>query len=98
MSAQLRLIDAEAHANPPPTFWDHLVMSKVCMAEPISIMIFGDVFDRFPTLRFGSIASVCMDRNVWGSFIRDTVGVQNRNLPGGRNIMWSTDYPHSETT
>ena len=21
-----------------------------------------------------------------------------RNLPGGRNIMWSSDYPHSETT
>ena len=22
----------------------------------------------------------------------------NRHLPGGKNIMWSTDYPHSETT
>jgi predicted TIM-barrel fold metal-dependent hydrolase len=21
-----------------------------------------------------------------------------RALPGGRNIMWSSDYPHSETT
>jgi predicted TIM-barrel fold metal-dependent hydrolase len=111
-------------------FLPNLVMSKVCMAEPISIMIFGGVFDRFPTLRFGSIESgvgwmawmaqymddiynnqrhwlqlelehrpsVYMDRNVWGSFIRDTVGVGARNLPGGRNIMWSTDYPHSETT
>ena len=42
--------------------------------------------------------SFYMDQNVYGSFIRDTVGVKNRNLPGGRNIMWSTDYPHSETT
>jgi predicted TIM-barrel fold metal-dependent hydrolase len=39
-----------------------------------------------------------MDQNVYGSFINDAVGVTNRNLPGGKNIMWSSDYPHSETT
>jgi len=42
--------------------------------------------------------SYYMDRNVWGSFIQDRTGVLNRDLPGGRNIMWSSDYPHSETT
>lgn len=42
--------------------------------------------------------SFFMDRNVYGSFIHDRVGILNRNLPGGRNIMWSSDYPHSETT
>jgi predicted TIM-barrel fold metal-dependent hydrolase len=118
-------------ARPSMTrFLPSLVMSKVCMAEPIAIMIFGGVFDRFPTLRFASIESgvgwmawmaeymnsiynnqrhwlqmelkhepgFYMDQNVWGSFIRDPVGIKNRDLPGGRNIMWSTDYPHSETT
>ena len=111
-------------------FLPNLVMSKVCMAEPIAIMIFGGVFDRFAELRFGSIESAVgwmswmaeyvdgiyenqrhwlqlelkhppshyMDQNVYGSFIRDPVGVRNRHLRGGRNIMWSTDYPHSETT
>jgi predicted TIM-barrel fold metal-dependent hydrolase len=39
-----------------------------------------------------------MDNNVWGSFIQDRVGILNRDLPGGKNIMWSSDYPHSETT
>ncbi len=39
-----------------------------------------------------------MDNNVWGSFIQDRTGILNRNQPGGRNIMWSSDYPHSETT
>ena len=39
-----------------------------------------------------------MDQNVWGSFIQDRTGILNRGLPGGRNIMWSSDYPHSETT
>ncbi len=39
-----------------------------------------------------------MDQNVWGSFIQDRAGVLNRNLPGCKNIMWSSDYPHSEST
>jgi predicted TIM-barrel fold metal-dependent hydrolase len=111
-------------------FLPNLVMSKVSMAEPIAIMVFGGVFERFPELRFGSIESgvgwfawaseymdgvwgnqkhwlqielkkppsFYMDRNVYGSFIRDPIGIANRHKTGGRNIMWSTDYPHSETT
>ncbi len=39
-----------------------------------------------------------MDQNVWGSFIQDRTGILARDLPGGKNIMWSSDYPHSETT
>lgn len=42
--------------------------------------------------------SYYMDNNVWGSFIQDRTGILNRDLPGGKNIMWSSDYPHSETT
>ena len=42
--------------------------------------------------------SYYMDHNIWGSFIQDRAGILNRNLPGCRNIMWSSDYPHSETT
>jgi predicted TIM-barrel fold metal-dependent hydrolase len=111
-------------------FLPNMVMSKLCMAEPIAILIFGGVFDRFPELRFGTIESGAgwlaftaeymdtiydnqrhwlgldlamkpseyFDRNVYASFIRDPEGIRNRALPGGRNIMWSTDYPHSETT
>ena len=111
-------------------FLPNLVMSKVTMAEPIAIMIFGGIFDRFPALRFGSIESGVgwfawmaeymdsifnnqrhwlqlelkhapshyMDHNIYGSFIRDPVGISNRHKVGGHNIMWSTDYPHSETT
>jgi predicted TIM-barrel fold metal-dependent hydrolase len=42
--------------------------------------------------------SFYMDQNVYGSFINDRQGVLNRHQPGGRNIMWSSDYPHSETS
>ena len=38
------------------------------------------------------------DQNIYCSFISDKVGVALRDFPGGKNIMWSSDYPHSETT
>ena len=111
-------------------FLPNMVMSKLCMAEPLAILIFGGVFDRFPDLRFGAIESGSgwvafvaeyvdaiyenqrhwlnlelqhrpseyFDRNIYTSFIRDREAIRNRDLPGGRNFMWSTDYPHSETT
>jgi len=113
-----------------PKFLPNMVMSKLCMAEPLAILVFGGVFDRFPDLRFGAIESGSgwvayaaeymdaiydnqrhwldlelqhkpseyFDRNIYTSFIRDREAIRNRDLPGGRNMMWSTDYPHSETT
>jgi predicted TIM-barrel fold metal-dependent hydrolase len=42
--------------------------------------------------------SYYFDRQVFGTFIEDRAGVGNRALPGGRNIMWSSDYPHGDTT
>ena len=111
-------------------FLPDMVMSKLAMAEPIGVLIFSGVFQRFPKLRFATVESgvgwfafaaeymdrtwekqrfwteskltekpsFYMDRNVFGSFINDRVGILNRGEPGGRNIMWSSDYPHSETT
>ncbi|MGH7856066.1 MAG: amidohydrolase family protein [Candidatus Binatia bacterium] len=32
------------------------------------------------------------------TFIQDLAGVEARHRAGVRNIMWSTDYPHSDTT
>jgi predicted TIM-barrel fold metal-dependent hydrolase len=111
-------------------FLPNMVMSKLCIAEPLAILIFGGVFNRFPDLRFGAIESGSgwvafvagymdaiydnqrhwlklelqhkpseyFDQNIYTSFIRDREAIRNRDLPGGRNFMWSTDYPHSETT
>jgi predicted TIM-barrel fold metal-dependent hydrolase len=111
-------------------FLPDMVMSKLAMAEPIAIAIFGGVFQRFPKLRFASIESgvgwltwmaeymdrtwekqrfwmdspltekpsFYMDQNIYASFINDREGILNRDMPGGKNIMWSSDYPHSETT
>ena len=108
---------------------DHL-MSKLAMAEPVCVAIYGGLFERFPKLRWAMIESGVgwmafaaqymdhswgkhrhwvgnknpyppshyMDQNVWGSFLRDRIGVEMRHMPGGKNIMWSSDFPHSETT
>lgn len=42
--------------------------------------------------------SYYMDQNVYGSFIQDREGILNYGRPDSKNIMWSSDYPHSETT
>jgi len=114
----------------PVNFLPDIVMSKLTMAEPIAIMIYGGVFDRFPTLRAGAIESgvswfawmatymdrtwsmqrhwtgntikekpsFYLDRNIYASFISDPIGVKLRHESGCKNIMWTSDYPHSETT
>lgn len=111
-------------------FLPDLVMSKVAMAEPVAIAVYGGIFQRFPKMRWAIVESgvgwmawmaeymdrtwekqrfwteskleekpsFFMDRNVYASFINDRTGILMRDLPGGRNIMWSSDYPHSETT
>lgn len=37
-------------------------------------------------------------RQVYGVFIEDKIGVQIRHTIGVDNIMWSADYPHTDTT
>jgi predicted TIM-barrel fold metal-dependent hydrolase len=37
-------------------------------------------------------------RNVSASFIMDRVGVFNREFIGVDNLMWSSDYPHTDST
>ena len=111
-------------------FLPDLVMTKLAMAEPIAMAIFGCLFDRFPRLRWGviesgvgwmpwlaeymdrtwekqrfwidsklkNLPSTYMDENIYGSFINDRMGFVNCHQPGGKNVMWSSDFPHSETT
>ena len=37
-------------------------------------------------------------RNVSASFIQDRVGVFTRDFMGVENLMWSSDYPHTDST
>src|SRR5262245_6932066 len=42
--------------------------------------------------------SVFFKRQVHATFMEDPVGLRERDLIGVENILWSSDYPHSETT
>jgi predicted TIM-barrel fold metal-dependent hydrolase len=42
--------------------------------------------------------SACLHRQVLATFLNDPVGIRERQVIGVGNIMWSSDYPHSETT
>jgi predicted TIM-barrel fold metal-dependent hydrolase len=37
-------------------------------------------------------------RQIYATFIEDKVGIRLRHLVGVENAMWSSDYPHSDTT
>lgn len=43
-------------------------------------------------------ASEYFQRQVYATFIDDPVGVATRQFIGSRNIMWSSDYPHTVST
>lgn len=123
-------LGGRATRHGPKHFFNDMVMSKLTMAEPITIMVMGGVFERYPDLKFVSVESgvgwfafvanymdkiwakhrywtknmlkeapsFYMGRQVYGTFLDDPVGVKLRHEPGAGNIMWSSDYPHSETT
>jgi predicted TIM-barrel fold metal-dependent hydrolase len=42
--------------------------------------------------------SAYLHRQVLATFLNDPVGIAERHVIGVGNIMWSSDYPHSETT
>ena len=42
-----------------------------------------------------TMPSRVMHRNLWATFILDTVGVEQRHRMNVDHLMWSTDYPHT---
>jgi predicted TIM-barrel fold metal-dependent hydrolase len=42
--------------------------------------------------------STIIDRQVINTFIEDTTAIRIRHEVGIKNMMWSTDYPHSDST
>jgi hypothetical protein len=65
------------------------------MAHLVSWM---DVLYREQTFLFRTLSeppSETFRRHVFGSFLWDTIGIQNRHVIGIDNIMWCNDYPHS---
>ena len=108
----------------------YLASSKMTLAEPICVMLFGGPLVKHPGLKLVSAEggvgwmaylkefsdnvytrhrfwtqldmpeppSYYFDRQIFGTFEEDKAGVLLRHLIGVDNIMWASDYPHSDTT
>ena len=46
----------------------------------------------------GMTPSDFFHRNVYVSFQEDGLGIKDRDLIGVNNLMWGSDYPHTEST
>ena len=114
----------------PEMFLTDMLMSKISMAEPLSLLIFNGVFERYPQVKLVSVESnigwfpfakeymdktyekhrywthtelqklpsETWDEHIYATFLHDKAGIALRHQVGVENIMWSSDYPHSETT
>ncbi len=108
----------------------YLSVSKIGMAEPLSIMLFGGPLLKHPDLKIVTaeagigwlaymkewmdnvykrhrfwtklempeLPSTYFERQVFSTFQEDRPGIVTRHLIGIDNIMWASDYPHSDTT
>ncbi len=48
--------------------------------------------------RGGMLPSECFHRNVFCGFQEDALGIRLRDIIGVDNLMWGSDYPHTEST
>jgi predicted TIM-barrel fold metal-dependent hydrolase len=74
---------------------------------PYFVMRMDQVWDRYRWFRQTSKVIKLVDtevppselfrRHIWGCFIDDPVGVQNRHLIGIDKIMFEADYPHDDS-
>jgi predicted TIM-barrel fold metal-dependent hydrolase len=53
---------------------------------------------KFVNPKLSAAPSAIIDRQVWASFQHDRACIASRHLPGGKNVMWGSDYPHAEGT
>jgi predicted TIM-barrel fold metal-dependent hydrolase len=47
------------------------------------------------TEKMRAMPSELFHRNLWATFMIDTVGMELRYRMNGRHLLWSTDYPHT---
>lgn len=108
----------------------YLTVSKIGMAEPLAIMLFGGPLLKHPRLRLVTaeagigwlayfkewadnvyrrhrfwtnldmpeLPSTYFERQIFSTFQEDRPGIVTRHLIGMDNLMWASDYPHSDTT
>ena len=57
-----------------------------------------DAHTNFVNPRLSRMPSAIIDDQVYASFQHDRACILTRHQPGGKNVMWGSDYPHAEGT
>ncbi len=116
--------------NKQGTAMSFISLSPVGLMEPLAVLIFSGVMERYPNIRFlfteagaswliylrermdivyrkhrywtksdlPNKPTYYVNRQVVNTFIEDTAAIRLRHEVGLRNLTWSTDYPHSDST
>ena len=76
-----------------------LVNADYWVRRSVTAMIFSGVFDRFPGLKVVSVEhELGWLPHFFVTFQEDAPGIETRDIIGADNIMWSSDYPHKESS
>ncbi len=68
----------------------------VALAERLDEV--AEAHEKFVHPKLSRKPSEIIDDQVWASFQHDRGCILSSRLPGGRNVMWGSDYPHAEGT
>jgi len=72
------------------------MLNRICLKDGIGLVNIVRSDDQAALLRGIGAAHVCNSGSA--TFMEDPVGLRERHHIGIDNIMWASDYPHSETT
>ncbi|MBM4405238.1 MAG: amidohydrolase [Chloroflexi bacterium] len=87
---KLKIVSAENDAG-----WAPYLMERM---DYIGGNVHRQAYMKHALIGTGKSPSDCFKQSVYLTFMRDFSGVYIRNLVGVSNLMWSSDYPHRDST
>ena len=95
-----------ARSCSPACFAEHPDLKLVCVEGQIGWIPFwkyyiDHVYEKHrwhQNVHLPELPSTYIERQMWFTFMEDPPGIEARHACGIDRIMWSNDYPHSETT
>ncbi len=87
---KLKVVSAENDAG-----WAPYLMERM---DYIGGNVHRQAYMKHALIGTGKLPSDCFKQGVYLTFMRDSSGVYIRDLVGVSNLMWSSDYPHRDST
>ena len=93
-SPAYRVISADSHIVEPPELWT----TYMDLLQRLDHFYGRYRFSRNEHLAGDRMPSEVFQGRVWATFIRDRAGVKLLDEIGARHVVWSSDYPHGDST